>query len=91
MRDFSQPKVMKLVEYFVYFPISLLNGWGKRPAAQPQPIYSEVPKVSKSLISDTVLSGAKAAVARSTEKSMQDLCRSGINCAHTAAKAASFL
>ncbi|MGN1025101.1 MAG: hypothetical protein ACI4P4_01725, partial [Faecousia sp.] len=72
-------------------PISLRNGWGKRPAALPQPTYSEVPKVSKSLISDTVLSRTKAAVARSTEKSMQDMCRGGINCAHTAAKAASFL
>ena len=40
----AQPKVLKLREYFVYFPISELHGWVKRPAVQPQTIYSEIPK-----------------------------------------------
>ena len=29
----------------MYFPIFKLHGWGKRFAAQPQTIYSEVPKI----------------------------------------------
>ena len=41
----AQPKVPKLREYFVYFPISVLHGWGKRPAIQPQTNCSEVPKI----------------------------------------------
>ena len=39
----SQPKVLKAEEYFVYFPLSELHGWGKRFAVQPKTIYSEVP------------------------------------------------
>lgn len=39
----AQPKVLELWEYYVYFPISALRGWGKRPAIQPQTIDSEFP------------------------------------------------
>ena len=38
-----QPKVLKMREYFVYFPFLELHGWDKRFAVQPQAIYSEVP------------------------------------------------
>ena len=34
---------MKVEEYCMYFPLSELNGWGKRFADQPQTIYSEFP------------------------------------------------
>jgi len=40
----TQLKVLKLVEYWVYFPISKLFAWGKRSVCQPQTIYSEFPK-----------------------------------------------
>ena len=30
----------------MYFPLSELNGWGKRFTDQPQTIYSEVPLIS---------------------------------------------
>ena len=36
-------KVSKVEEYFVYFPLLILRSLGKRSAAQPQTIYSEVP------------------------------------------------
>ena len=39
----AQPKVPNPREYFVYFWGLVLRGWGKRPAAQPQTIYSELP------------------------------------------------
>ena len=39
----AQPKVLKMEEYCMYYPFSELRGWGKRFAAQPQTIYSEVP------------------------------------------------
>ena len=38
-----QPKVLKMWEYFVYFPFSELHGWIKRSAVQPKTIYSELP------------------------------------------------
>ena len=28
----------------LYFPLLILHSWGKRSAAQPQTIYSEIPK-----------------------------------------------
>ena len=28
----------------MYFPLLILHSWGKRSAAQPQTIYSEIPK-----------------------------------------------
>ena len=37
-------KVSKVEEYFVYSPLLILHSWGKRSAAQPQTIYSEIPK-----------------------------------------------
>ena len=39
----AQTKVLKTREYWMYFPFSELRGWGKRPAIQPQTIYSEFP------------------------------------------------
>ena len=42
----AQPKVLKIVEYYMYFPFSKLHGWDKRFAVQPQTIYSEFPKNS---------------------------------------------
>ena len=43
----SQAKVWKTEEYFVYFLFFKLHDWGKRFAAQPQTIYSEVPQEPK--------------------------------------------
>ena len=40
----AQPKVLKAEEYFVYFPLSELHGWGKRFAVQPKTIFSEFPR-----------------------------------------------
>ncbi len=40
----AQAKVLKAEEYWMYFPLSELHGWGKRFTAQPKMIYSEVPK-----------------------------------------------
>ena len=39
-------KVLKVEEYFVYFPLSEPHSWGKRSAVQPKTIYSEVPILS---------------------------------------------
>ena len=36
-------------EYFVYFPFFILRHGSKRPAVQPQAIYSEVPLRSSAL------------------------------------------
>ena len=40
----------------MYFPVSELHGWGKRFAAQPQTIYSEVP----SLRGESIVSGTQS-------------------------------
>ncbi len=40
----AQPKEWKAAEYFVYFLLFILHGWGKRSATQPQLIYSVVPQ-----------------------------------------------
>ena len=45
----AQPKVLEAEEYCMYFPLSELHGWGKRFAAQPKTIYSEVPLYVPSL------------------------------------------
>ena len=39
----AQTKVLKMEEYCMYFLFSELHGWGKRFAAQPKTIDSEVP------------------------------------------------
>ncbi len=40
----TQPKVLKVEEYCMYFPLSELHGWGKRFAIQPPTIDSELPQ-----------------------------------------------
>ena len=39
----AQAKAWKAEEYFVYFLLFKLRGWGKRFAAQPQAVSSEFP------------------------------------------------
>ena len=34
----------------MYFPLLILHSWGKRSAAQPQAIYSEVPFYTRLLL-----------------------------------------
>ena len=36
-------KVLKVEEYFVYFPLLIPHSWEKRSAAQPKTIDSEIP------------------------------------------------
>lgn len=43
----AQTKVLKEEEYFVYFPLLKLHGWGKKSAAQPQTIVSEFPSLKR--------------------------------------------
>ena len=39
----AQPKVLKAEEYFVYFPLSELHGWGKRFAASRRRFFQRFP------------------------------------------------
>ena len=43
---FAQPKVLKAEEYFVYFPLSELHGWGKRFAASRRRFIQRFPEAN---------------------------------------------
>ena len=55
----------------MYFPLLILHSWGKRSAAQPQAIYSEVPKHTVGALCPCIITPTAVEVRRNQSKNLK--------------------